>query len=83
MKTHSFSKPNKGFLRVLGREIARLRKQKKLTIEEFAEMSDLHSKYIQTIERGSRNISVSVFLKIASALKVSPPRLLAKILAAK
>ena len=56
------------------------RRRKGITIEEFAEQCGLHPKYIQTIEKGRRNISVSVFVKISRALGVSPPKLLNKIL---
>lgn len=81
MRAYSFNRPNTQFLNSLGKEIAKLRKLKRLTIEEFAEACGLHSKYIQTIEKGKRNISISVFLKIAHALKISPPKLLKRILA--
>lgn len=80
MRASSLSKPNMKFLTSLAKEVRRLRKLKKLTIEDFAELCDLHSKYIQTIERGKRNISISVFLKISYALGISPSKLLKKIL---
>ena len=43
-------------------------------------MCNLHEKYIQTIERDHRNISISVFVKIAKALDISPSNLLEKAL---
>ena len=76
MKAHSFSKPDKKLLTRLGVEIRRLRKKKKLTIEEFADRCGLHSKYIQTIEAGRRNISISVFIKLSKALDISAIKLL-------
>jgi len=80
MRANSFNKPNSKLLNSLGKEIRRRRKQKKLTIEAFAESCGLHGKYIQTIEAGKRNISISVFLKISSALGIDPHKLLKKII---
>lgn len=78
VKATSFYKPDHKLLQSLANEIKRLRKAKGLTIEEFADICDLHSKYIQTIERGKRNISISVFIQIADALEILPQNLLSK-----
>jgi len=80
MKAHSFPKSDKKLLASLGKEVGRLRRKKKLTIEEFAEKCGLHPKYIQTIEAGKRNVSISVFVKLSFSLNISPPKLLQKIL---
>jgi len=64
----------------LALEIKKLRKGQNLTIEQLSEICGLHSKYLQTIERGERNISVSVLVQIAGALPVNPTKLLAKAL---
>jgi transcriptional regulator with XRE-family HTH domain len=81
MKAYSFPSTNKKFLSSLGNEIKALRKRGKLTIEVFADRCGLHPKYIQTIEQGKRNISISVFLKLAEALEITPPNLPKKVLA--
>ncbi|PIS31813.1 XRE family transcriptional regulator [Candidatus Saganbacteria bacterium CG08_land_8_20_14_0_20_45_16] len=78
MKALSFPSPNKKLLSSLGNEIKALRKKDKLTIEAFADKCGLHPKYIQTIEHGKRNVSISVFLKLAESLGVTPPNLLKK-----
>ena len=80
MRATSFYKPDPKLLGTMAKEFKRLRKAKGLTIEQFAEICDLHSKYIQTIERGTRNISLSVFVQISEALKMAPNVLLKRIL---
>jgi len=80
MKAIAFYKPNKKLLKGLANEIKKLRKAKGLTIEQFSGVSGLHNKYLQTIERGVRNFSVSVLVQIAKALDISPSKLLEKAL---
>ena len=75
-KAQSFSKPNHHLLGKIGKEVRKLRIGKKLTMEELADMCDLHYKYIQTIEAGKRNVSISVFVAVARALEVEPAALL-------
>jgi transcriptional regulator with XRE-family HTH domain len=83
MKAMTFYKPDKALLKSLAQEIKTLRLKKELTIEELADLCGLHEKYIQTIERNHRNMSISVFVQIAKALEVSPSKLLEKALQAK
>jgi transcriptional regulator with XRE-family HTH domain len=80
VKASTFYKPNGKYLRSLAVEIKRLRKAKGLTVEGLSDLCGLHSKYLQTIERGQRNISISVFIQIANALGLTPPKLLSRIL---
>jgi transcriptional regulator with XRE-family HTH domain len=79
VKATTFYNPNKKLLGELATKVRKIRKSKNLTIEQFSELCGLHSKYLQTIERGTRNISISVFVQIATALNISPSKLLAKI----
>lgn len=83
VKAASFYQPNKDLLTALSQELKSIRKAKKLTIEQLSELSGLHEKYLQTIERDHRNMSISVFVQIAKALKVSPSKLLEKALRSK
>ena len=78
-KSFEFFQPNKALLASLAKQIKELRRKRGLTIEGLAEKSGLHSKYLQTIERDHRNISISVFIQIAKALEVSPVTLLKKV----
>ena len=78
-----FYEPNKNLLKAIAREFKALRQAKKLTFEELSELCGLHEKYLQTIERNHRNMSISVFVQLAKALKVSPSKLLKKALRSK
>jgi transcriptional regulator with XRE-family HTH domain len=75
--------PDKALLKAIAQEFKAIRLKKKLTIEELSESCGLHEKYLQTIERNHRNISLSVFVQIAKALHVSPSKILEKALKAK
>ena len=83
MKATSFYKPDKSLLKAIAQAFKVERRKKKLTIEELSEICGLHEKYLQTIERNHRNISVSVFVQIAKALNISPSKLLEKALRSK
>jgi transcriptional regulator with XRE-family HTH domain len=55
-------------LLALGRNVRLLREQKKLTQEALGEASELHTSYISDIERGVRNPSFLILLKLAKGL---------------
>jgi transcriptional regulator with XRE-family HTH domain len=46
-----------------------------MTQESQAEVADLDLRFIQRIERGSTNLSVSVLIALAGALGISPTAL--------
>ena len=48
---------------------------KKYSIKELSEKLDVDAHYISDIERGTRNITLKTFHKIASALSVEPYKL--------
>ncbi len=54
-----------------GRNVSRKRKRNKISQEEFARLSGVERSYISSIERGNRNVSISVAYKISQALEVS------------
>jgi DNA-binding XRE family transcriptional regulator len=58
-------------LTTLGKTIRRLRRDRDLSQEAFAESCNLHRTYICDVERGARNVTVSTLLKIASALRIT------------
>ncbi|MDA7803898.1 helix-turn-helix domain-containing protein [Crocinitomix sp.] len=62
--------------RQIGNNIKRLRVEKKISQEKLAELSDLDRTYIQSIEKGERNISVEVLLKLSVALRVEVTEIL-------
>lgn len=62
-------------LKLVGSNIRELRKQKKLTQEELAELSGLQYSFLAGVERGERNITLQTLEKIIVGLKETPSRL--------
>ena len=56
---------------LVGRNFARLRKQKRFTQERFSEASGFTQQYISDLERGRRNPTVVTLFELASTLGVS------------
>jgi transcriptional regulator with XRE-family HTH domain len=56
--------------KLVGRNFARLRKQKRFTQEKFAEVSGFTQQYISDLERGRRNPTVVTLFELASTLGV-------------
>lgn len=56
--------------------VRRTRMRRGLTQERLAELSELHLTYVQAIERGRRNTSVGVLVRLAVVLEVPASRLL-------
>lgn len=62
-------------LKALGKKIQRLRKQKKLSQEELADMARISRVHMGYIEQGLRNPSLKVLTKISKVLGVNLPAL--------
>jgi transcriptional regulator with XRE-family HTH domain len=60
------------YLRFIGANTRRWRLKRGLTQEGLAEIADLDLRFIQRIERGATNLSVSVLIAIAEALDIDP-----------
>lgn len=65
-----------GYLKKVGLNIRKARKEKGLSQESLALSSDIDRSYVGGVERGERNISVVNLKKIADALEMSVSRLL-------
>ena len=63
-------------LKAFGARVRQHREAHGWSQEKFAEIADLHRTYISGIERGARNPTLTVILKIAKALKAKPGDLL-------
>jgi transcriptional regulator with XRE-family HTH domain len=58
--------------KLVGRNFARLRREKGFTQERFAEVSGMTQQYVSGLERGHRNPTIVTLFHLASALGVSP-----------
>jgi transcriptional regulator with XRE-family HTH domain len=63
---------------ILGRNVRRLRQQRKLTQEQLAFEAEIDLTYMGGIERGKRNPSLLVMARIADALGVPLLKLLSE-----
>lgn len=69
--------PNQhGYLKKVGISIRQARKEKGLSQESLALISDIDRSYVGGVERGERNISIINLKKIADALKIPISQLL-------
>lgn len=55
----------------LGASIRSLRKQRELTIDEFAHLADIHDTHLSKIERGIGNPTWKVMIGIAAAFDLT------------
>jgi transcriptional regulator with XRE-family HTH domain len=57
--------------KLVGRNVRRLREKKRLTQEQFADLSGFSQQYISSLEQGRRNPTVITLYELALALGVS------------
>lgn len=57
-------------LKEFGRKLQKLRKVQKISYRKFADEVDLAASYIQKLEAGQSNPSLTTLIRIAEALKV-------------
>jgi transcriptional regulator with XRE-family HTH domain len=60
----------------LGSNVRRLRKQRGLSQEAFADLANIHRTYVSDIERGARNPTITVVQRLGDALGVEAAELL-------
>ena len=63
------------YLRFIAANMRRYRLRRGLTQEALAEIADLDLRFLQRIERGTTNLSISVLIAIAEALQIAPTAL--------
>ena len=64
----------------IGENIRSLRNAIGISQEKLAELSELDRTYVQSIEKGNRNISVEVLLKLSRGLNVKVTDILKELL---
>jgi transcriptional regulator with XRE-family HTH domain len=62
--------------KIVGKNVRRIRRERGLTQEQLAFEAELDLTYVGGIERGKRNPSLLVMVRIAEALSVPLPKLL-------
>jgi transcriptional regulator with XRE-family HTH domain len=72
--------PDEKFLISLSNTIKELRLKNKLTQEKLADLSEIHWRTVQRVEKETRNISLGLFLRLAKGLNISPAELMQLIL---
>ena len=55
----------------IGERIAELRKEKKLSQQQFAYEAEIERSYLSHLEKVRKNISVAMLVKITTALNIS------------
>lgn len=70
---------NDNILMTFGKAVRRLRSDRGISQEEFAELCGLHRTYISDIELGKRNVSLENIGRIAEALNMPLSELFAEV----
>ena len=65
--------------KLIGKRIQKLRKEKGLTQQQFAEMIDLSTNYVSDVERGKSSIRLSKLVTVMNALECSADEIFAAI----
>jgi len=64
---------------VLGQEVRKARLAAGLTQEQLAAKAEISREYVNYIERGKRQPTVAIFIRLCKAMKIHPPDLLERI----
>jgi transcriptional regulator with XRE-family HTH domain len=65
--------------KIIGENIKTLRQRKKISQENLAGIAEIDRRYIQSIEKGKRNISLNTLYKISKALDIKMSEILENI----
>jgi transcriptional regulator with XRE-family HTH domain len=65
---------------VLAQEVRKARLAAGLTQEELASKARVSREYVNYIERGKRQPTVAIFVRLCKAMRVHPPDLLERII---
>ncbi len=70
---------NNNILMTFGKAVRKLRSDRGISQEEFAELCGLHRTYISDVELGKRNVSLENIGRIAEALNMPLSELFAEV----
>jgi transcriptional regulator with XRE-family HTH domain len=65
-----------GIIGIVATNVRRARKEAGLSQEELAHDAGVDRTYVSQVERGKRNLTITVLARLAAALDLSPDRLL-------
>lgn len=57
-------------LKTIGKNIVRIRKEKKMTQEDLCGLAQIDRSYLSEIENGKMNVTIKALIKIADALDI-------------
>jgi len=60
----------------VGRNIRRMRQERGMSQEDFADVMGVHRTFMGAVERGERNLTLRTLERLAAKLKVKPEELL-------
>jgi XRE family transcriptional regulator, regulator of sulfur utilization len=63
----------------IGKRVRELRMERGLSQEELAEVSGVHRTYVGAIERGEKNITIKMALKLCKALDINLEKFVEKL----
>lgn len=63
-------------LKIIGKNISRIRKERKLTQEDLCGIAEIDRSYLSELENGKMNVTISSLVKIADALDIELKELL-------
>jgi transcriptional regulator with XRE-family HTH domain len=61
----------KDLKKIIGRRIAKSRKNSKYSQEQLAELANIHPTFVSAVERGTKHASVNTLHKIVQALNMT------------
>jgi transcriptional regulator with XRE-family HTH domain len=65
-------------LKDVGRRISEIRRERRMTQEQFADKAELSWKYVQQIEAGTENLTLRSLVRLANLLRTDLLAVLAK-----
>jgi transcriptional regulator with XRE-family HTH domain len=71
-----FQLPEKDIVKVFGRNLKKLRLQRKLSMEKLAKLADMELSQIYRIENGKVNAKLTTIAALGKALDIEPNELL-------